>query len=99
MNGCFLIPYKFITSEQCKDFWVIESCASDEKIIDDKMNVERDSYVDVVRKQKRRKKKRKRKHYDDESDGSIRMDDEETIKVVKVEIPSKKSSRCLIRDN
>ncbi len=102
MNGCFLIPYKFITSEQCKDFWVIESCASDEKIIDDKMNVERDSYVDVVRKQKRSKKKKRRKrkyHDDDESDSSIRMDDEEAVKVVKVEIPSRKSSKCLIRDN
>ena len=47
MQGYFLIPYKFITSEQCKDFWVIETVSDDDVIVND---------YNVLKKSKKKKK-------------------------------------------
>lgn len=108
MKGYFLMPYKFITSEQCSDFWVLETVSDDEIIVDnDKLSCEKDSYVEVLKnkpkKKKKKKKKRRKESYPDDEDDSICADIEELdeVKQIKVEIPDKSSvtSKCLIREN
>ena len=93
MKGYFLMPYRFITSEQCADFWTLETVSDDEMIID-KMSVEKDSYVEVLKK---KKKKKKKKIVDDDS---ICADCDE-VKTIKVEVGDKSppANKCLIREN
>lgn len=34
MDGYFLMPYQFVTSSQCGDFWIIDSVSDDEVIVE-----------------------------------------------------------------
>ncbi len=108
MKGYFLMPYKFITSEQCSDFWVMETVSDDEVIVDNgRLSVEKDSYVEVLNRKKKKSKKRKKNskkkpiRYEDDYDSICADVDEEEHKTIKVEIPDKTPlpSRCLIREN
>jgi C1A family cysteine protease len=92
MNGYFLMPYDFITSDLCGDFWVLETVSDDEKWVDDK------GLYDNVSKKKRKKKKRK-SHESDESSLNVDMSDDDVCKNIKVEVPDGDipSGKCLIR--
>ena len=53
MDGYFLMPYKYMTSDACSDFWVLETVSDDEIIVENKeykLTVERDSYMEVASK-------------------------------------------------
>jgi len=114
MSGYFLMSYKFITSELCSDFWVLETVSSDEKIVENnKLSIEKDSYSEVVvknidyekKKKKKKKKSKKKNNIREENDSDSICADiqpcEQDIKTVKIEVPEKKekSRKCLIRDD
>ena len=111
MDGYFLMPYKYITSEACSDFWVLETVSDDEIIVENKeykLKVEKDSYMEVVAKSKKKKKPKRRKdrkrlkkyNYEEDND-SICEGSDGDIKTVQIEIPKKENneSKCLIREN
>lgn len=96
MDGYFLMPYQFITSSQCSDFWVIDSVSDDEVIVEKIITIN----------SKKHKKKARRRRIERENSSSIcsGADSENSeIKTVKVDDTQKdtqrdtsKSSKCLI---
>ena len=51
LDGYFFMPYQFITSNQCDDFWVVQTVVDSDKYVS-KLSIERESYSNVVKNKK-----------------------------------------------
>jgi C1A family cysteine protease len=94
LDGYFFMPYKFITSEQCDDFWVIQ------RIINDEDKLEKKSFSEIVRNEKTEKKEKIEKTVKTEKN---EKKEEETKNILvpkkeESEFQNNKVSRCMIRD-
>lgn len=101
MSGYFFMPYRYITSEACSDFWVLETISDDEVILDNqefKLKLEK-SYVEISKNNKRNKKKKHKKH---KKIDKVDSDESDIETVVKVKISADKEklpTKCLIKND
>jgi len=94
MDGYFMMPYEFITSKHCSDFWILETVIDKEpkkkpKLIENKYEEVTINLNEYVNNKKKRKEKNKKSEKEDENN---------VIEVFVEKEPKKLNNDCMILD-